>query len=477
MLKDFKITKVGIAVFIIMLTGIFFRILFYSYNHPFWNDECALALNIVDFNIINCFKSLNYGQAAPPLFLIISGIFSKIIPHIELALRFFPLISSIFSIFIFYDLSRHILNKKSTIFLALLLFCFNYRLIYYSQEFKQYSSDILVFLSILVSYFYLKLENINTKKFIAIGFIYASSIWLSFTSLLALFTVFIMLLIQNTKTYKKIIFLFIPVIISFIGFYFSQSHLSSSIFLHTYWKDGFINRNLSNLFSIFVNYFSYSFNSIFVFLFAIIGLCLKLLNIKNQKSIILLVPFTLAVVLSYASIYPLESRVSLYLIPIFILFTVQIIDYINIRNKTINYIFYSIIIFFIGFPIIINSIYRISFKDSDIENIVTPLMMANNLMGNNDILYIPDGSEISYNFYKTDFNFKNVIIEKNRINDSTEYLKTLDKLQKNKTYYYIFCHFPNKQERLNKIYLWAKNKKKFKIYADKYSNALIVFTQ
>lgn len=480
MLKNLKITKTGIICFIIMLAGILLRFCFYSYNRPFWNDECALAFSIVNFNLLGCFKALVYGQATPPFFLIISEFFYKIIPDIELSLRFFPLISSVLSIFVFYNLSRKILTKKCSVFLALVLFCFNYRLLYFSQEFKQYSSDVLIFLLIFLSYFYINIKNLKIKLILLIGFSYAFCIWLSFTSLMALFSIFFILLIKNKKDYKKIFLLFLPTIISFALFYFFQQHLNSSAFLHTYWKEGFIDRNFHNLFFVLSNYFSYSFNSIIIYLMFFLGLILNLSKIKNgksEKSLILLVPFLLALILSYFSIYPLESRVSLYLIPVCILFAAGIIDFFNIKNKFLNYALSGIIIFIVSYPTIADSTHKIFSKEINMENIISPLNITSKLIKNDDILYIPDGSKISYEFYKNDFKFKNVIIETQRINDSKEYIKTLGKLPKNKTYYYVYCHFPEKQKRLKDVYLWAKNKKDFKIFADKNANALIIFTQ
>lgn len=480
MFKEFQKTNIGKICLAVIIAGIILRVLIYSYNRPLWNDECALAFNVIDSHILNWFLPLNYGQAAPPFFLVISGMFSKLIPHIELALRFFPLISSILSIFVFYDLSKHILNKKCSIFLALVLFCFNFRLIYYAQEFKQYSSDVLVFLSILASYFYLKIEESNAKSLLGIGIAYAASIWVSFTSMFAIFTIFMVLLGRNAKCYKKLIILAIPVVLSFLCFYLTQHHLATSAFLHSYWKSGFINKDFDNFIPIIINYFSYSFNSSIIFQFFLIGFILNLINIKKEKSLITLVPIFLAITFSYFSIYPLESRVALYLIPICILITIQILEYLNFRNKMVNYFLYSFIIIIISIPVLINSTYKILYKDFEIEDIVTPLTTASKMITSNDILYIPDGSDISYNFYKHNFNFKNVLIEKQKVAnivDSKKYLKTLDKLPRNRTYYYIYSHFPTKKERLEYIYLWARNKTNFKMFTDKYYNALIIFTK
>lgn len=86
-------------------------------------------------------------------------------------------------------------------------------------------------------------------------------------------------------------------------------------------------------------------------------------KIKSEKTLILYTPFVLAICLAYFSIYPLSSRVSLYLIPIFILFIVQIIDYVNFRNKIVNYLLYSVIIFLGGFFVITNSVFNIWLKN------------------------------------------------------------------------------------------------------------------
>lgn len=477
MFKLFETKKTYMIFLVILLAGVFYRVLFYSYNRPFWNDECALANNIINFNIINCFKPLAFSQAAPPFFMVISGLFSKMMPSLELSLRFVPLIASILSIFVFYFLSKNVLNKKSTTLFALLLFCFNYRLIYYAQEFKQYSSDVLIFLGILASYFYLDIEKLNTKKLTLAGFVYAVLVWFSFTSLFALFTLFCLLIFKNVKSYKKLILIASPVLVSVVCFYISQHHLAANKFLLEYWKGGFINSGFENFMQIVMDYFSYCFNSIIILWLFLTGLALKLWNFKNEKNLILLIPIALALVLSYLRVYPLESRVSLYLVPICILFAVQILDYINFKKKVPETLVSLAIIFFVSFPVAINSTYKIVCKDFEKEDIITPLSQASKMLKDGDVLYIPDGSEISYNFYKNKFNFKNVMVEKQRINDSTEYLESLDKLPRDKTYYYVFCHFPNKQQRLQAVYQWAKNKKNFRVYVDKYFNALVVFTK
>jgi uncharacterized membrane protein len=102
---------------------------------------------------------LDYGQAAPlaflmvekqtsPLaFLIVEKLVTQIFGSSEYALRFFPLVCSIVSLFLFYNITKRLLSPRG-ISLALTLFAVSWPLIYYSSELKQYSSDVTVALSL-----------------------------------------------------------------------------------------------------------------------------------------------------------------------------------------------------------------------------------------------------------------------------------------------------------------------------------------
>ena len=120
-----KVYLLGIT--ITVLCGILLRVFLFLQDNAFWNDECALAFNIINNqHFFYFFKPLSYGQAAPPLFMIISKFFHAIINDIEQGLRLFPFISSILSIFVFYLFGTKVLQKKSSVFVAMILFCFNF---------------------------------------------------------------------------------------------------------------------------------------------------------------------------------------------------------------------------------------------------------------------------------------------------------------------------------------------------------------
>lgn len=167
MLQKLKIFNLqNIVIGLILGIGIVLRCIFYFYNRPFWNDECALALNVTNF--WNFFKPLEYNQAAPQLFMYISKIFYYLIPAKELALRFFPFICSILSIWLFFIIAKQYLQKTFSRIVAISAFAICYPLCYYAQEFKQYSSDVLAFLLAISSYFYIDRIIANKKKHILI---------------------------------------------------------------------------------------------------------------------------------------------------------------------------------------------------------------------------------------------------------------------------------------------------------------------
>ena len=134
----------------IFLLGVFLRVKTYLYGRPLWLDECQIAMNIISKNITGFFSGLIWQQSAPPIFLIIVKLFTYQLGIKELALRIFPLICGLISIPVFYKFSRLFLFNRLSIIAANFLFAVNIQLIYYAQELKQYSSDVLFFMFLFV---------------------------------------------------------------------------------------------------------------------------------------------------------------------------------------------------------------------------------------------------------------------------------------------------------------------------------------
>lgn len=146
---------------IIWLIGIILRIKTFLTGRPLWHDECSVALSLLDRNMFDFLRPLEHYQCAPPIFMSLSKLLTYIFGLHENVLRIIPLFAGILSLPAFYFLSKDFLKSKWLILIVNFLFAVNYQLIYYSQEFKQYSSDVLV--SILTLYYLAKIDIVNLK--------------------------------------------------------------------------------------------------------------------------------------------------------------------------------------------------------------------------------------------------------------------------------------------------------------------------
>ena len=469
LIKGLGIYKISIV--LLFIVGIFLRALFLSYGRPLWNDEAALALNII--NKWNYFMPLDYSQAAPQLFMYLSKIFYLILPAKTFALRIVPFVSSLLSLLVFYKLVVKVLDKKVSQAGALAVFALCYPLCRYAQEFKQYSSDVLCFLLILLSYFYL--EKISEKGIWSkalYGIACSLLVWLSFSSFFALFTLLILVLIYKRGLLKSLL---LPVLITGVNclaVILVNLHLNANAVLHSYWASSFINKGFLHFLYLNISNTKYIFNIGLPFFFVLLSLVLMFIKqYRSDKTYLIVIPLLLTLMLSYLQVYPYSTRIILFLIPIFILLCFKLVDFI--KFKVVGFLF-ALLVFF---PVCIESAHNIVFRGYDEENILTPLQIISKEAKPDDVVYISDGNSILYEYYKSQVALKNpVIIENTRYNDENEYIANLENLEKGKTYYWVFAHHPKKFERLRTVYLWAKEKPDFRIYSDKKGNALIRFT-
>src|SRR5215208_1601520 len=137
------------ATALLLLMGAVLRLRQYLTGRSLWADEAMLALNIVERNFVGMFQPLGYDQGAPIGFLLVEKLFNVVLGKHELALRLFPLLVGLISLWLFYLLLKRVTNGVGLL-IALALFAFNPRLIYYSSEVKQYIVDVAVTIALLL---------------------------------------------------------------------------------------------------------------------------------------------------------------------------------------------------------------------------------------------------------------------------------------------------------------------------------------
>jgi hypothetical protein len=130
-------------VMVLLVLGIALRLRAYLANRSLWHDECFLALNLVSRSFAELLQPLDYEQAAPFGFLFAERLMVNLFGTSEYALRLFPLLCGIGSVFIFWRIARQLLPPVGVV-LGLAIFSVSSQLIYYSTEVKQYSTDLAV---------------------------------------------------------------------------------------------------------------------------------------------------------------------------------------------------------------------------------------------------------------------------------------------------------------------------------------------
>ena len=101
------------AVFIIIICAVLLRILFYSYERPFWNDESALAINLINRTFSGLWLPLDHEQITPPLYSCFCKLCSFFIQNKEYAFRLPSLLFGLTSVPLFFLLVVKVIKNNA----------------------------------------------------------------------------------------------------------------------------------------------------------------------------------------------------------------------------------------------------------------------------------------------------------------------------------------------------------------------------
>ncbi len=320
----------------VIVSGILLATINYIYNRSLWVDESMLALNIVNKSYADLLKPLDNIQVAPIGFLYLEKTLVLLFGGYDWVLRIVPFVSYLFCIPLLYILAKKLDFDNTTSLFATALFSINITLLSYSSEVKQYSSDILIsLLLVLTSLDFIQSEIQSKKRIILYSLIGSILVWFSNVSVIILFTMGLYCLYRIYNTFdKKFVPIIIPILcwgVSFLAYYFLFAHKNPVVALmKEYWagvggvfmplnifsKEFYIFLfNQTNLFF----EFSLGFGSTWLFPCALFGLGLFALRKRKDILYILLFPMITHLLLSSLKLYPFDTRLVLYLIPYFVM--------------------------------------------------------------------------------------------------------------------------------------------------------------
>lgn len=169
-----------------ILLGIIIRVSVYLQNRNLFIDEANVARNIYERGFADLATPLSYEQYAPPIFLWIVKFITVFMGFGEQAFRLYPLMAGVASLFVLYILLKE-LGAERAAWYAIGMMAIGYMYIRYSTELKQYISDVLVVLCLLLLAVKTDVQKTAGSKFAIIWLVAGSlAIWLSMPSVFIL---------------------------------------------------------------------------------------------------------------------------------------------------------------------------------------------------------------------------------------------------------------------------------------------------
>lgn len=434
---------------IIFMLGIFLRAKGFFGNSSFWHDECALAWNIKFKNYSDFFGVLNFEQAAPPFFMVLTKFLTNIFGFSEKVFRFVPFLISCLSIFAFYFLAKKVLNKGFSVILAVFFFAINQTLINYAFEFKPYALD--VFFSIVCILFFINWQNFQTKSKLIFSSLFLAIIpWFSFPSVFIITTSILNLVFKTIKDKKPLLpityFLF-PLIIScllYLKIYVLNNYAHNSIV--DFWQPYFITSGKNFLWML-GNNLKFFFTPIkFILLALVLLIWGAVIYFKEKQDFFFISFFSVfsIILMSILHIYPFMERLILFLLPIILLFITKPLDLISLKRKSASMLI--LLIFLLTFQPQIMLAKKLIFSERfDKEEYARE--MLDNMMKNikpNDKIFVNNPSEAEFAYYSSFYEQKNQKIQdkiKNVIKNN--YITELDSLPQGNYWFYMPIDYHN----------------------------------
>lgn len=316
------------TVALLLLLGALLRIRQYLTGRSLWADEAMLALNIVNRGFGGMFKPLDYDQGAPVGFLLIEKIFNSILGRGEFALRLFPLLAGLTSLWLFYLLLRRLTNTAGLL-TSLALFALNPRLIYYSSEVKQYIVDVTVTIVLLLIAGPVFTASPRKKDFVWLAVAGLIGLWFSHPALFVLAGIGLALAIayvqrRDFSGLRWIAGIGILWLLEIgILYLLILKDLSQNAYMREYWQGAFLplppwsdpgwftralNENIGIQFGI-------PYAALFVFLLMLAG-WLALFLRQREYGITFACILVVTMIASALRLYPVFERMILFLIPV-----------------------------------------------------------------------------------------------------------------------------------------------------------------
>lgn len=320
---------------LVLLIGLIFRVKHFLDNRSLWMDEAALAQVVIGRTPNELLGYVGHTSHFPPSpagFLLLSK-WSVIAfgPH-EMALRLCPLLCSTLALIAFYFLLKSISCAPMTRLICLSLMAVCEPMVFYAADFRPYSLDVLVSVSLLWSANNVLQQKYSTLAIFIFSLAGAIFVWFSFPSILMIagLSIAIGVVILSNRNYNRIPILVLSSLIwlNSYGWFYSLSYelihskryKSQVVGMFMPWSKG-IWESVDWMIKSIENMLAYFFDTPFPVAILLVLMCGMVWSVRRNKcySALLIIPIVVAVVAALLHIYPFWQRRILFLLPMVII--------------------------------------------------------------------------------------------------------------------------------------------------------------
>ncbi|MBK5305776.1 MAG: glycosyltransferase family 39 protein [Frankiaceae bacterium] len=307
--------------------GVLARLRQWAGGRSLWLDEVLIADNLVQRGFGElASKPLLHFQVAPLLWSWLERLSVTLLGSGERALRLVPLLAGIAVVLVTWVLARRLLPEV-LVPVAVLLVALHPALIYYSNEVKQYSTDVLVVLLLVLLAQHVAGHADVGPALRRLSLAGVVAVWLSLVAVLPLAGITLVLLIpavlaRDPRRALRIALVLSPWLVSFLLSYAVTLHSTeSSIEVSNYWRHTYPHSVLE-LPGWFVSRWYDLAHLPLRMTLRVLGLLLlaiglgRLLLLGRRWAVLLWAPVPLAVLAAAVHTYPFADRLALWLVPL-----------------------------------------------------------------------------------------------------------------------------------------------------------------
>ncbi len=325
-----------VAGMLIVLAGLCVSILMNCAGRSLWLDEAMLAFSFSKRSLLNLtWGVFEWEQSAPVLYLYCVKLLTLVFGNTEAVLRSFSIISYVVVLFLSGCVAKWLFGIKYPVLVSAFLANMNF-ILKYSNEFKQYLSECIWVLLVLLVYYLYKEKGLAWWKMMAgfMVFIWGANPACFFIGGVLLYEFISGVAAKDKTIVRNSLFTGVGVGVSFVVYYiYWLRGMALNGAMQSYWENAsfpLIPRSLDDLkmakamvYEIFITFRD---ARIFMVAFVLAAFLLGVFYERNRYCMVVFLGFLVSLFASYIHMFPIADRLWCFSFPVFTILAFYAID-------------------------------------------------------------------------------------------------------------------------------------------------------